>query len=216
MEFLELLLHTDDYLTSLVETNLWTAYLILFLIIFAESGSVFFPFLPGDGLLFSAGVVASATALNFQILLPLLMLAAILGFLLNYKTGAWVGVRLLNKGHPLFLRYYTQTKTFLDKYGMYSVLICRFFPILRTYLPFVAGVVGMDYRFFLKYTIIGAVLWVWTFTTTGYLLGKIPWVSENYGLIFLGLIFLTIIPFLIAFLRTAWNKLWPSKTRKKN
>jgi membrane-associated protein len=211
MDLTELLLHTDDYLIQQAEANLLITYLILFLIIFAESGSIFFPFLPGDGLLFSAGVVASATQLNVYFLLPLLILAAILGFIVNYKTGIWIGSRLINKKYPIFHRYYMPTKTFLDKHGKYSVIICRFFPIVRTYLPFVAGVVRMDYRYFVRYTVVGAFLWVSLFITVGFLLGEIPWVTENYGMIFLILILLTLLPLFVAFVRLTLSLVWLKK-----
>ena len=198
MEFLDLLIHTDDYLTRQVEANLRMTYLIVFLIIFSESALITCPFLPGDGLLFSVGVVAASTELNFYFMTPMLIIAAFTGFIVNYRIGVWFGTLLLKKDIPILQRYYRKTHAFLEKYGVQSVLISRFFPILRTYLPFVAGVVRMDHGVFIKYSLLGAILWVVSFSTAGYLVGEIPWVRDNYGFIFLGLILLTLLPIIYA------------------
>lgn len=194
MDLIELLLQTDEYLTRQVAANLVFAYLIIFLVIFAESGIILCPFLPGDGFLFSVGVIAASTGLNFYIVVPLCILAAILGFMVNYFFGRVTGAQLLKQQYSWFNRFYMQTHIFMQKRGNRAVILSRFFPIIRTYLPFVAGMARMDYRAFMKYTVVGAFLWVLLFTTAGFLAGEIPWVQEHYGLIFLALVILTLIP----------------------
>lgn len=199
-------MHTDDFLTKHVNANILLTYVILFLIIFSESAFIICPFLPGDALLFSVGVVATSTELNFYIVVPLLIIAGILGFLVNYAIGTWFGVWLLKKDIPIFQKNFQRTRSFMEQYGAQAIVISRFFPVVRTYLPFVAGIVRIDYLFFVRYTIIGAFLWVLSFTTTGYLVGEIPWVKDNYGVIFLGLILLTMLPFIYIFIKTQIKK----------
>jgi len=198
-ELFELVLHTDVALMRIVAENLTEAYVILFLIIFTETGLLFFPFLPGDGLLFSAGVISASTALNIVWLVPLLILAAILGNLTNYFVGAYFG-KNLEKSRSHFvtghlMRYIIQTRHFYEKHGGKSIVIGRFFPVIRTYIPFLAGISGFKHHIFLVYTIIGSVLWVPFFTLTGYFIGENTWVKNNFLLIFLGLIIVTLIPF---------------------
>lgn len=198
---LELISNTDDFLLQSIEANIVATYAILFLIIFLESGIILFPFLPGDGLLFSIGVVATITPLDIYIILPLLIISAIAGFIVNYKLGTVFGRWVLQQKYTPINVAYENTRSFMSKHGEKAVIISRFFPIVRTYLPFVAGVVQMKYSVFLKQTIIGAVIWVSLFVCTGYFLGEMPWVKRNYGLIFLGLIILTIIPLLVHILK---------------
>ena len=209
-ELFEIVLHTDDALMRIVAANLMEAYIILFVIIFLETGTVFFPFLPGDGLLFSAGVITASTALNIVWLIPLLILAAVLGNLSNYFVGSFFG-KNLEKSRNRFVRkylikYIVQTRHFYDKYGAKSIVVGRFFPVIRTYIPFFAGLSGFKYRLFLVFTIIGSVLWVPFFTFTGYFIGENDWVKNNYGLIFLGLIIVTLIPFFYNIIRLAFVK----------
>jgi len=198
-ELFEIVLHTDDALMRIVANNVTEAYLILFVIIFLETGTVFFPFLPGDGLLFSAGVITASTALNIVWLVPILILAAVLGNLSNYFVGSFFG-KNLEKSQNRFvvkylIRYIIQTRHFYDKHGAKSIVIGRFFPVIRTYIPFFAGLSGFKYHVFFVYTIIGSVLWVPFFSLTGYFIGENVWVKENYLVIFLGLIIVTLIPF---------------------
>lgn len=200
MDLLELITHTDDYLNALIASNLFLAYLVIFLIIYCESAFITFPFLPGDGLLFSVGVVAASTPLNVTLTIPLLILAAILGNITNYWLGQRFGKWVLTKNNQLVTRYYQSAHDFIEKNGEKAVIISRFFPIIRTYLPFVAGIVLMPYRSFVRHSILGAIIWVLLFTLVGNLLGEVPWVRENYGLIFLGLIIVTLLPFLFKML----------------
>ncbi len=197
MDLFELITRTDDYLNALIASNLALAYLVLFLIIYCESAFITFPFLPGDGLLFSVGVVAASTQLNIVLVIPLLTLAAILGNLTNYWLGLRFGRWVLGKEIRMVDKYYRSAREFIGKNGEKAVIIGRFFPIIRTYLPFVAGIVAMPYRSFVKHSILGAMVWVLLFTLVGNLLGEVPWVRDNYGLIFFGLIIVTLLPFLI-------------------
>jgi membrane-associated protein len=190
--------------------TLTEAYVILFLIIFLETGTVFFPFLPGDGLLFSAGVITASTALNIVWLVPILIIAAVLGNLSNYFVGSFFG-KNLEKSQNRFvqkylMKYIIQTRHFYDKYGAKSIVVGRFFPVIRTYIPFFAGLSGFKYHQFLVFTIVGSVLWVPFFTLTGYFIGENTWVKNNYGLIFLGLIIVTLIPFFYNVIKLAFVK----------
>lgn len=209
-ELFEIVLHTDDALMRIVAQNVTEAYVILFLIIFLETGTVFFPFLPGDGLLFSAGVITASTALNIIWLIPILILAAILGNLTNYFVGNYFGHNL-EKSQNRFvqkylMKYIIRTRYFYDKHGGKSIVIGRFFPVIRTYIPFFAGLSGFKYHVFLVYTVVGSVLWVPFFTLTGYFIGENVWVKDNYGLIFLGLIVVTLIPFFYNIIKLAFTR----------
>jgi len=211
-EIFELILHTDDVITALVADNIIKAYLVLFLIIFSETGFVFFPFLPGDGLLFSAGVIAASTELSIIILVPLLIIAAITGNLSNYVVGRFFGKNLeKSRNHIIqyhLIKYIVRTRHFYEKHGEKSIVIGRFFPVIRTYIPFFAGLSGFRFSSFSLYTIIGSLIWVPLFSLSGYFLGELPWVKDNYLLIFLGLIILTLIPFFYNLIKIAWQKIF--------
>lgn len=209
-ELFEIILHTDDALMRIVAQNVTEAYVILFLIIFSETGLLVFPFLPGDGLLFSAGVITASTALNIFWLVPILILAAILGNLSNYFVGSYFGDKLEKSQNRFVLKYLMKyiirTRHFYDKYGAKSIVVGRFFPVIRTYIPFFAGLSGFKYHLFFVYTIVGSVLWVPFFTLTGYFIGENIWVKNNYGLIFLGLIVVTLVPFFYNVIKLAFVK----------
>lgn len=198
-ELVELILHTDDALLALVAENVNKAYFVLFMIIMLETGLIFFPFLPGDGLLFSAGVITATTQLDITVLMPLLIIAAITGNLLNYYLGTSLGAGLRTSKNSIvqkFLGKYLPTaENYYQKHGSQAVIIGRFFPIIRTYIPFVAGLAKMEQKLFVKNTIIGAILWISVFLLTGFFLGEIAWVKNNYGLIFLILIAISFMPF---------------------
>ncbi len=205
-EIYEILFHTNEALFAIVSNNVWEAYLVLFLIIFLETGLIVFPFLPGDGLLFSAGVIAASSDLSILILVPILIGAAILGNHFNYRIGKQVGNRIEHSKNRLVQKYLVKsiikTRNFYHKHGKKSIIIGRFFPVIRTYIPFFAGTVKFDFPVFSNYTIIGSVIWVPFFTLTGYFLGELPWIKDNFELIFLGLIIVTLIPFFYAFFKT--------------
>ena len=198
-ELIDLVLHTDEMLMRIVAANVIEAYVILFLIIFSETGLFIFPFLPGDGLLFSAGVISASTALNILWLVPILILAAITGNLVNYFVGSYFGIKIERSSNSFvqnnLLKYIHRTREFYDKYGMKSIVVGRFFPVIRTYIPFFAGLSGFKYSLFVSYTVIGSLLWVPLFTLTGYFIGENTWVKNNYLIIFLGLIIVTLMPF---------------------
>lgn len=205
-EIFEILFHTNEAIFAIVSENVWEAYLVLFLIIFLETGLIVFPFLPGDGLLFSAGVIAASSEMSIFLLVPILILAAIFGNHFNYKIGKQIGDKIEKSQNKLVQKYLVksiiQTRKFYEKHGKKSIIIGRFFPVIRTYIPFFAGTVKFDFQMFKSYTIIGSVIWVPFFTLSGYFLGELPWIKNNFEIIFLGLIVVTLIPFFYAAIKT--------------
>jgi len=201
-EIHNILFHTDEVLFALVSNNVIEAYLLLFLIIFLETGLIVFPFLPGDGLIFSAGVIAASTEMSILILVPLLIIAAVLGNHFNYKIGKQIGNRIEHSKNKFVQRYLVKsiikTRHFYHKHGKKSIIIGRFFPVIRTYIPFLAGTVKFDFPVFSKYTLIGSAIWVPFFALFGYFLGEIPWMKDHFGIVFLGLIIITLVPFFYA------------------
>lgn len=201
-----ILFHTNEAIYAMVDENVWEAYLVLFLIIFLETGLIVFPFLPGDGLLFSAGVIAASSDMSIWVLVPLLIFAAILGNHFNYQIGKLIGLRIEHSHRKLIQKYLVpsiiKTREFYQKYGNKSIIIGRFFPIIRTYIPFFAGTVTFDFPKFKLDTIIGSAIWVPFFTLTGYFLGEITWIKDNFEIIFLGLIVVTLIPFFYPAIKT--------------
>ena len=198
-EIFEILFHTNEAIYTMVSQNVYEAYFVLFMIIFLETGLIIFPFLPGDGLLFSAGVIAASSKMDIIPLVIILILAAIIGNHFNYKIGKLIGRRIERSPRKLVKKYLApsiiQTRKFYQKHGKKSIIIGRFFPVIRTYIPFLAGTVNFDFQIFGRYTIIGSVIWVPFFTLTGYFLGEFEWIKNNFELIFLGLIIVTLIPF---------------------
>ncbi|MBC8105056.1 MAG: DedA family protein [Anaerolineae bacterium] len=182
-------------------------FVILFLIIFAETGLVIFPFLPGDSLLFIAGTVAASSGLNVHVLVVVLIIAAILGDSVNYATGRYIGPKVFSRAGTTGVwrlikpSHLQQTHDFFEKHGAFSLVIGRFVPIVRTFVPFLAGVGDMTYRRFLCYNVAGAVLWITSVTYAGYLFGNIPWVKANFHWVVLGIIIVSVLPMVIQFLR---------------
>lgn len=208
--FLDLILHLDKTLVDVVHNYGNLTYLILFLIIFTETGVVIFPFLPGDSLLFVAGALAAQPnpstgepLLNILYLIPLLLVAAFLGDNLNYFIGDYLGPRVFREDFKLLKRkYLEQTQAFYAKHGGQTIIMARFVPIVRTFAPFVAGVGTMTYRHFASYSIVGAVLWVVSLTLAGYFLGSIPVVKNNFTFVIYGIVLFSLIPPLWSFLRS--------------
>jgi len=207
MEFLsrllDFVLHLDRHLSSLIQTyGLWT-YLILFVIIFLETGLVVTPFLPGDSLLFAAGTFAAAKALNVLWLFALLSAAAILGDTVNYWIGHFVGPRVFHqeKSRVFKQQYLERTHRFYEKYGAETIIIARFVPIIRTFAPFVAGIGRMSYWKFISYNFIGGIGWVALFVFGGYFFGNIPFIKRNFGLVIIAIIIISTIPAAVEFLR---------------
>lgn len=199
MEFIDLFLHLDVVLKEMVSTYGVWIYVILFAVIFCETGLVVTPFLPGDSLLFVAGMLAASGAMNVHLLLVILLIAAILGDAVNYTIGKYFGHRLFsNKDSKIFRpEYLNKTHEFFEKYGGKTIIIARFVPIVRTFAPFVAGMAEMTYKKFAFYNVIGAISWVGSLLYAGYLLGGIPFIQKNLTAIILGIIFVSILPGLI-------------------
>jgi membrane-associated protein len=206
-QIIELILHTDDAIMQLVDEYGKITYIILFIIIFCESGIILFPFLPGDGLLFSAGVIASAHLLDIYVLINLFILAAVSGNITNYFIGSMIGNKLARYDNKYYQKFLYQASDFYKTRGDKAILICRFFPILRTYVPFIAGLTKMRINAYILFSFLGAFLWVLFFLLLGYFIGEIPFVKANYGLIFLGLIIITLIPMAYAFIKAFFKKI---------
>jgi membrane-associated protein len=199
---LDFFLHLDTHLADITSRyGTWT-YAILFLIIFCETGLVVTPFLPGDSLLFAAGAISALGTLDPVVLGILLVVAAIIGDTVNYWVGAWVGPRAFS-GEIRFLKkeYLDRTHAFYERHGGKTIILARFVPIIRTFAPFVAGVGAMTYSRFLAYNVIGAVLWVGLFVPIGYFFGNLPQVKENFSLVILGIIALSVLPIVFEVVR---------------
>ncbi|MEN6341514.1 MAG: VTT domain-containing protein [Methanospirillum sp.] len=199
---LDILLHLDQYLLPVVQQyGTWT-YALLFVIIFVETGLVVTPFLPGDSLLFVAGTFAAAGALDIRILLPLLMVAAFAGDQANYWIGRYVGERVLAWDSRLVRPQYVRSaRAFFDRYGKKSIFLGRFIPIIRTFVPFLAGVGTMHYRWFVLYNALGAVAWVLLFVGGGYFFGTIPIVRDNLSLIIILIVVVSFAAISVGYLR---------------
>ena len=199
---LDFILHIDVHLSVLVsQYGTWT-YAILFLIIFCETGLVVTPFLPGDSLLFATGTLAAGAELNVYVLFALLTVAAVLGDAVNYWVGHRVGEKLFDGRIPYLKQaHLDRTHAFYEKYGGKTIVIARFVPIVRTFAPFVAGAGSMSYGKFAMYNITGAVLWIGSMLFGGYLFGNIPVIKENFGLVVIGIIVVSIIPAVVEVFR---------------
>ncbi len=200
-------LHLDKYLLQFVATyGVWT-YVLLFSVIFCETGLVITPFLPGDSLLFIAGAIASHGVLNAHVLVALLIIAAILGDTVNYWIGNRVGHKIFDRQPKWFFKqeHFDYTHRFFQRHGGKTIIIARFVPIVRTFAPFVAGVGRMNYRWFLSYNVIGAIIWVSLLTYAGYFFGNIPIIKNNLTLVIIGIIILSIMPGVIEYLRSRSN-----------
>ncbi len=205
---LDWLLHLDKHLQALVGEYKNFTYVILFLIVFVETGLVVMPLLPGDSLLFAAGSIAAMdNTLNIFILIPLLIIAALLGDNLNYFIGSKFGTRVFDLNWKLLKREYLErTEQFYEKHGGYTLIMARFVPIVRTFAPFAAGLGTMSYRKFIGYCISGAVLWVTTISSAGYFFGKLPWVSKNFELVVFGIIGISLLPIVYQAIKVKFNK----------
>lgn len=196
---IDFILHIDDHLIEIVNDYKYWTYLILFLIIFVETGVVVMPFLPGDSLLFAAGMLAAQpNELNVWLMIVLLLVAAITGDSLNYSIGKNFGMRITK--FKLFGKQMVtdaqieKTHSFYEKYGSKTIVIARFVPIVRTLAPFVGGIGRMNYGTFITYNVVGAILWVVGITLAGYFLGNIPLIRDNFSKVVLIIIFLSILP----------------------
>ncbi len=205
MNFIDILLHIDQYVGQwLALLGPWM-YVLMFLIIFAETGLVVTPFLPGDSLLFALGVltVSNENPLNIWILSPLLMAAALIGDNVNYTVGRWLGPRVFRDDQSRYFKrqHLVKTQSFYEKFGPKAVILARFAPIIRTFVPFVAGVGAMKRSRFIGYSIIGAILWINGFLFAGHFFGTLPGVKRNFHLVILAIICLSLLPIVIEFFR---------------
>ena len=206
MEFIKGLvsyaLHLDVHLHQVfVEYGAWT-YGILFLIIFCETGLVVTPFLPGDSLLFAVGALAAAGGLNVGLLFVLLAAAAILGNTLNYSIGRYIGPRAFTDRYRFFrVEYLHRARAFYDRHGGKAIALSRFLPFLRTFAPFVAGIGAMSYPRFLMFNAFGGIAWVGVFLLAGYFFGNIPLVKDNFSLVIMGIVVVTVIPPIVSYFR---------------
>ena len=202
-KLIDLVLHLDQHLGWLVGQYQGWTYAIFFLIIFCETGLVVTPFLPGDSLLFALGALAANGSLNVVLLGVLLMCAAIIGDNLNYWIGRTIGAKLFtSEDSKLFNKSYLErTEKFYDKYGTKTVVIARFVPIVRTFAPFVAGFGRMNYAKFLSFSVMGGILWICGLLGLGYFFGNLPFVKNNFGLVIIAIIFISILPAVIEAIR---------------
>jgi membrane-associated protein len=204
-QFIDIILHLNDHLDA------WTAafgpwlYLILFIVVFCETGLVVTPFLPGDSLLFAVGAICArdGSPLNVLVMMVVLIVAAVIGDAVNYSIGKRVGPRVFTSEKSLFLnkKHLIRTQRFYEKHGGKTIIIARFVPIIRTFAPFVAGIGNMGYRRFAAFNVIGALAWVIGFLTLGYLFGNMPFVKKQFTYVLFGIIFLSILPGIIEYIR---------------
>lgn len=204
--FIDLVLHLDKHLVDLLATyHLWI-YPILFAVIFCETGLVVTPFLPGDSLLFAVGALAAVDTtgtLNAPLLFVLLAVAAVLGNILNYSIGRSIGPPAFSGRYRLLkVEYLRRTEDFFKQHGAMAVALSRFMPIIRTFAPFVAGVGRMPYRAFLSWNLLGGTVWVAVFIWGGYLFGNIPVVKQNFGIVTIVIILVSLIPLLLTFFKS--------------
>jgi len=203
LKFCDILLHLDKYINVVIQDyGQWT-YMILFVIIFCETGLVVTPFLPGDSLLFVAGAFAALGSLNLVWVLVLLSAAAILGDTINYWIGNYIGPRVFQMENSRIFKkeYLDRTHQFYEKYGPITIVIGRFVPIIRTFAPFLAGVGSMTYGKFLTYNVAGGILWIMLFTLGGYFFGNLPIVKRNFSLVIFVIIIISVMPTVIEYFR---------------
>jgi membrane-associated protein len=203
LQLKDMILHFDVHLEGWIRQLGPWIYVLMFAVIFCETGLVVTPFLPGDSLLFALGAYAAKGALSLPVLLVSLIIAAILGDTLNYWIGAWLGPRIFRGEKIRFLnpKHLERTHEFFERYGGKTIIIARFAPIVRTFAPFVAGMGKMTYRRFMAYNVIGGVVWITLFLFAGYWFGNLPAVQKNFKLVILGIIFVSILPGVFEFWR---------------
>jgi len=203
-QLIDFILHIDKHLIEIVQDYRTWTYLILFLIIFAETGFVVTPFLPGDSLLFAAGAIIAKpeSGLNIFLMCILLIIAAIIGDLVNYHIGNFVGHKAFSGKYKLLKKeYLDKTQEFYEKHGGKTIIYARFIPIIRTFAPFVAGIGTMSYLKFATYNVTGAILWVVSFLFIGYFFGGLPVIKDNFTYVIFGIIILSILPPIIELMR---------------
>jgi len=205
-QLFDFVMHIDVHLDAIIrEYGTWT-YAILFLIIFCETGLVVTPILPGDSLLFAAGAFAARGSMNPVMLFVLLSIAAVAGDTVNYWIGHYLGPRATRGMRFIKQEYLDRTHAFYEKHGGKTIVIARFMPIIRTFAPFVAGIGAMNYRRFIAYNVFGGMLWIALFVFAGYFFGNIPAVEKNFEMVILAIIFVSILPGIIEYVRHRMNR----------
>ncbi len=214
---IDLILHLDKHLTTLVTQYGVITYVFLFLIVFAETGLVILPFLPGDSLLFAAGAIAALGSLNVVGILIFLAIAAIAGDTVNYWIGHYFGRKIVDHPSIKFINqeHIDKTEQFYKKYGAKTIILARFVPIVRTFAPFVAGVGTMEYKTFITYNIAGGVLWVAIFTLAGYFFGNMEFIKHNFHYVIFAIIGLSIVPMIYEFIQAKLHPDVPGVSIKK-
>jgi membrane-associated protein len=207
-ELIDIFLHVDRYLLEIIATYGVWVYALLFLIVFAETGLVVTPFLPGDSLLFATGALAATGALDLRLVAILLLVAAVGGDAVNYAIGRAVGVRILVRARtdPRWGRwvnpaYVDRAHSFFERHGGKAIVLGRFMPIVRTFVPFVAGIAEMSYPAFALFNVIGALAWVGICVGAGYLFGNVPMVKDNFSLVAIGIVVVSVLPMVVEYLR---------------
>lgn len=214
MQLLDYILHIDEYLKIIIDSLGSLTYVILFLIIFAETGFVVTPFLPGDSLLFAVGTLSRTGLLNIWVTYITLLIAAILGDTVNYWIGNMIGPRVFAKENSRVFKkaYLEKTREFYEKHGGKTIILARFVPIVRTFAPFIAGVGKMHYSTFLFYNIAGAAIWVTSLTFAGYFFGGLPIVRENFELAVIGIVLFSLLPMIYEYIS---HKKGPKLSKKQ-
>jgi membrane-associated protein len=211
-QFLEFLLHAENHLVAFIQNYGALVYALLFVIVFCETGLVVTPFLPGDSLLFAVGALTAQGLMEWEIVVPVLLVAAILGDSVNYAIGKWIGPKVFHFESNRFFKkeYLMKAHAFYEKYGGRAIILARFVPIVRTFAPFVAGVGTMNYMKFITYNVVGAILWVGLFVGAGFFFGNLPFVRENIKVVILGIIIVSVLPI-------AWEffKGWQEKRKMR-
>ena len=206
---IDFIIHIDKHLFEIVSQYQFWTYLILFVIIFCETGLVVTPFLPGDSLLFAAGAIAAmeGNPLNIFMLVLVLIVAAIIGDSVNYEIGKLLGHKVYERDYRFIKKeHLLKTHEFYEKHGGKTIIIARFMPIIRTFAPFVAGVGEMSFKRFVSFNIVGGVLWVTAFSFAGYFFGNIPVVKQNFTIVVFSIIFISLLPMVYAFVQAKFKK----------
>jgi len=205
---IDLFLHLDKHLITVVDAWGPWVYALLFAIIFIETGLVVMPFLPGDSLLFVAGAIAAVGGMSLPLLMILLIIAAITGDALNYSIGRWIGPKVFGWQNSRWFNKdaFDKTHEFYEKHGPITIVIGRFLPFIRTFAPFVAGVAQMSYSKFIFFNVAGGILWVGSLTTLGYLIGDHPWVKANFSIVALAMIIIPGLPAAWVFAKALYQK----------
>lgn len=203
LKFIDLFLHLDQYISTVLQMFGGWTYLIVFLVVFCETGLVVTPILPGDSLLFGLGTFAAKGDLNPWLLVMLLSLAAVIGDSVNYAIGRYLGPKVFQRADGYFFKkaYLDRTHEFYEKHGGKTIIIARFIPIIRTFAPFVAGIGNMTYGHFISYNIVGGIAWVVIFVLGGYYFGNLPFVKQNFTFVIIAIIILSVLPGIVEYIR---------------